>query len=137
MTFTSILAACSHAGQVEDGNRFFKSMEGHGITPTIEHFNCMIDLLGRVGLLEEIEELIKNMQFQPSGTSWLILLCACRIHLDTERGKQAVKHIMDLNPLVARPYVLLSNVYAASTSVEGGVFEYDYGFEGSLNNQCG
>ena len=58
ITMTSVLSACNHCGLVEEGRRCFKEMERFGIVPQIEHYGCMIDLLGRVGYLDEAENLI-------------------------------------------------------------------------------
>eukprot|EP00249_Psilotum_nudum_P015893 c25573_g2_i3 orf=225-1328(+) len=75
--FTSILAACSHAGLVDEGCRYFKSMrEEHDIIPSIEQYNCMVDLLGRAGHLNEAEDLLQT--FQSDIIGWRSLLTACR-----------------------------------------------------------
>ncbi|XP_025702944.1 pentatricopeptide repeat-containing protein At1g06140, mitochondrial-like [Arachis hypogaea] len=53
IVYTSVLLACSHAGLVEDGLKYFLSMQkDFGITPKIEHCTCLVDLLGRVGALD-------------------------------------------------------------------------------------
>ena len=53
-TFVSVLLACSHAGLVDEGRRYFDSMsQNYGITPRLEHYACMVDVLGRVGFLDE------------------------------------------------------------------------------------
>ncbi|KAL9266149.1 Pentatricopeptide repeat-containing protein [Drosera capensis] len=40
-------------GLVDHGREYFHSMNGkYGVKPGIEHFNCMVDLLGRAGLVE-------------------------------------------------------------------------------------
>ncbi|GKD70786.1 pentatricopeptide repeat-containing protein [Tanacetum coccineum] len=57
MTFIGILNACSHGGLVEEGWKHFTSMKSvYQIEPKIEHYGCLIDLLGRAGLLKEAEE---------------------------------------------------------------------------------
>lgn len=54
VTFIAILSACSHVGLVELGRDYFTSMRsGYGIEPKVEHYGCMIDLLGRAGRLQE------------------------------------------------------------------------------------
>lgn len=113
ITFVSILSACSHTGLVDEGCRYFMSMiNDHGITPNEEHYNCMIDLLGRAGRLSEGEELMEN--FKPSAMSWITLLSACRMTLDLERAKCAAEHVHDLDPRNSKPYTLLSNIYSAA-----------------------
>uniref|UniRef100_UPI0040747504 Synthetic PPR-DYW protein n=1 Tax=synthetic construct TaxID=32630 RepID=UPI0040747504 len=115
VTFTSILSACSHAGLVDEGHHYFESMSpDYGITPRVEHYGCMVDLLGRAGRLDEAEDLIKSMPFQPNVVVWGTLLGACRVHGDVERGERAAERILELDPESAAPYVLLSNIYAAA-----------------------
>uniref|UniRef100_A0A1S3EJM7 LOW QUALITY PROTEIN: pentatricopeptide repeat-containing protein At2g44880-like n=1 Tax=Cicer arietinum TaxID=3827 RepID=A0A1S3EJM7_CICAR len=55
ITMTTVLSACNHCGLVEEGRRCFKEMGRFGIVHQIEHYGCMIDLLGRVGYLDEAE----------------------------------------------------------------------------------
>eukprot|EP00249_Psilotum_nudum_P015210 c25216_g11_i1 orf=2-868(+) len=115
ITFLHILTACSHAGLVDEGRHFFTSMSGHySIRPTLEHYGCMVDLLGRAGLLDEAEDMINNMPAQPNAIIWMALLGACQIHCDVERGERAAEHAFFLDPENAAPYVSLSNIYAAA-----------------------
>lgn len=113
VTFVSILSACSHTGLVDEGRRIFLSMiANHGITPTEEHYNCMIDLLGRAGQVIEGEELMHT--FYPSALSWITLLGACRMNVDLDQAKRAAKHAFVLDPGNAIPYKLLSSIYSAA-----------------------
>eukprot|EP00249_Psilotum_nudum_P015806 c25527_g3_i3 orf=2-223(+) len=73
----------------------------------------MIDLLGRAGHLDEAEQLISTMPFEPPPTAWISLLGACRIYGDVEQGVCIAEHIFELDSKIAAPYVLLSNIYAA------------------------
>lgn len=114
ITFVILLSACSHAGLMEAGSHYFMSMsEDHGVTPLVEHYGCMVDLLGRAGRLEEAEDVIKQMPLKPDVVVWETLLGACRMYGDVNRGKRAAEHILKLDPQRAAPYVLLSNIYAA------------------------
>eukprot|EP01018_Ginkgo_biloba_P009349 Gb_05354 [translate_table: standard] len=115
ITFVAVLSACSHVGLLDDGWHFFESMvHDHEITPIIEHYACMVDLLGRAGFLYEAECLINRMPIKPAVLVWRTLLGACRIHGNMELGKCAAEHILELEPQDAAAYVLLSNIYAAS-----------------------
>lgn len=59
VTFLGVLGCCAHAGAVNVGRGIFQTMQSeHGIEPGIEHYGCMVDLLGRSGLLEEAHALI-------------------------------------------------------------------------------
>ncbi|CAN6472430.1 unnamed protein product [Victoria cruziana] len=113
ITFVSVLAACSHSGLVDDGWRCFRSMtKEYGIAPGVEHYACMVDLLGRAGSLNEAYELIKRMPVKPDFIVWGALLGACRIHKHVRLGEIAARNLFQLDPKNAGYYVLLSNIYA-------------------------
>lgn len=96
-TFSSVLSACSRAGYVDEGMQCFISMlQSHGIRPTVQHYNCLIDLVSRAGRLEEGESVMVLMPAQAIGTSWTALLAACRTHLDFERGKR-IANLMSIS----------------------------------------
>lgn len=115
ITYITLLSACSHAGLVEEGRSCFVSMEkDYGLTARVEHYVCMIDLLGRAGMLAEAEEFIRKMPFWPDGRLWSALLASCKIHSDTFRGKHAADQMINLGPKDTTPYVLLGNLYAAN-----------------------
>lgn len=114
VTFVALLNACSHGDMVEEGRDYFKSMGmSNGIEPQIEHYGCMVDLLGRAGLLKEAEELISSMPMAPDAAIWGALLGACRIHKDIERGEQIGKIITELDSNHIGCHVLLANMYSA------------------------
>ncbi|KAL5990551.1 hypothetical protein ACLOJK_011453 [Asimina triloba] len=120
ITFLGILSACSHAGLVPEGRALFRSMqEDYGIQPRADHFACMIDILGRGGYLQEAEDLIDSLPFKPDAVIWATLLAACRMHRDNIRGQRAAEKLIELEPQNSSPYVLLSNIYAASGNWDG------------------
>ncbi|KAL6660231.1 hypothetical protein ACP70R_002353 [Stipagrostis hirtigluma subsp. patula] len=87
ITFVSILSACSHSGFVEQGRALFKLLQAdYGITPRMEHYACMVDLLGRTGHLEEAYDVVKSMPFRPSDSLLESLLGACRFHGNSKIG---------------------------------------------------
>eukprot|EP01018_Ginkgo_biloba_P019499 Gb_13599 [translate_table: standard] len=115
ITFVGVISACSHAGLVDEGYRYFKSMsQDYGIVPREEHYNCMVDLLGRAGRLDEAVDFIDEMPFQPGALVWGSLLGACRIHGNMELGKHAASCLLELEPHKSASYVQLSNIYAAA-----------------------
>ena len=78
VTFVSLLYACSHAGLIEEGLRFFNSMwEEHAVRPDVKHYTCMVDLLGRAGRLDEALRLIEAMTVEKDERLWSALLGAC------------------------------------------------------------
>lgn len=113
ISFVSVLGACSHGGLVDVGKRLFKSMvERHGISPSVEHYACMVDLLGRANLLNEASEIIKNMTIEPGPKVWGSLLGSCKIHCNVELAERASTHLFELEPTNAGNYVILADIYA-------------------------
>ncbi|WJX49264.1 Pentatricopeptide repeat-containing protein [Trifolium repens] len=120
VTYIAILSACSHAGLVEKGRSIFNDMVNRaGLQPRIEHYGCMVDLLGRAGYLEEAEELITNMPIKPDDVIWKALLGACKLHKNVEIGRRAAEVLMKLAPHDSGAYVALSNLYASSGNWDG------------------
>ncbi|KAK2981383.1 hypothetical protein RJ640_003343 [Escallonia rubra] len=114
ITLVGVLCACSHAGFVDKGRRYFKCMNKKwGIEPRIEHYECIVDLLSRAGFLDEAHRLVETMPMKPNDAVWGALLSGCRIHKNVELASQiAQKLAMELDPDQAAGYfVLLSNVF--------------------------
>lgn len=117
ITFLSLLTACSRGGLVSKGREYFDSMESnYGIEPRREHYACMIDLLGRTGLLEEAYKLITNMPMEPCEAAWGALLNACRMHGNVELAKLCACNLISLDPKDSGVYVLLANTCANGRS---------------------
>ncbi|KAE9461348.1 hypothetical protein C3L33_06746, partial [Rhododendron williamsianum] len=115
VTFIGVISACTHAGLVVEGERYFNMMvKDHFINPTMEHYSCMVDLYSRAGMLGKAMDLINMMPFPAGATIWRTLLAACRVHLNVDLGKLAAENLISLQPLDSAAYVLLSNVYAAA-----------------------
>ncbi|KAI4369572.1 hypothetical protein MLD38_017997 [Melastoma candidum] len=115
ITFVGVLFACSHGGLVHEGREFFYSMEPmHGVRPGKEHYNCVVDLLGRSGLLEEAEDLIKNSCFRDDPSLWEVLLGASTGDENTATAERIAKKMMEVEPDNHLSYVLLANVYRAA-----------------------
>eukprot|EP01018_Ginkgo_biloba_P020216 Gb_20456 [translate_table: standard] len=115
VTFVGVLSACRHTGQVDAGWQYFDFMSSHYyITPAMEHYCCMVDLLGRAGLLLEAQDFIDKMPIEPDAAVWGSLLGACRIHTNIELGEKVAGRLFELDPKNAASYVVLSNIYAAA-----------------------
>lgn len=115
ITMVGVLSACSHTGLVDFGREYFDSMNrDYGIIANSQHYTCMIDLFGRAGRLDEAQDLMRNMPFEPDAATWGALLGASRIHGNAELGEKAAKIIFEMEPENPGMYVLLSNLYASS-----------------------
>ncbi|KAF3960400.1 hypothetical protein CMV_014884 [Castanea mollissima] len=113
IAFVSVISACSHAGLLEEGRYYFKLMtEEYRIIPRIEHYACMVDLLGRSGQVDEAYSFIKQMPVEPNERVWGALLSACRVYSNMNIGLLAADHLFQLAPEQSGYYVLLSNIYA-------------------------
>ncbi|MCO5602658.1 hypothetical protein L7F22_056794 [Adiantum nelumboides] len=116
---SSLLVACSHAGNINEALAFFQSACDEHTAPSVDHLNCIIDLLGRSGSLDSADQLVRCMPFLPSSLSWSILVCAYHIHADIDRAYFAANYSLELDSDDGLMYVLLSNIYGAF-SVEMG-----------------
>lgn len=115
ITFISVLYACSHAGLIDHGNRYFSMMKNHyGIEPTFEHYGCMVDLYGRAGDLQKAYNFITQMPIKPNVVIWRTLLGACSIHGNVELAEEVQKTLSELDPNDSGDHVLLSNIYAVA-----------------------
>ncbi|KAL6136775.1 hypothetical protein ACLB2K_062070 [Fragaria x ananassa] len=112
ISFIGVLFACSHAGLVDQGRKNFISMtKKYGIKPGIEHYCCMVDLLGRAGLLEEAENLIESAECRNDSSLWAVLLGASTTSTNSATAERIAKKMIELEPDYHLSYVLLANVY--------------------------
>eukprot|EP01018_Ginkgo_biloba_P025296 Gb_38992 [translate_table: standard] len=113
VTFIGVLSACSHAGLVDEGWQYFDCMSReYGLKPKVEHYACLVDLLGRAGHLDEAYNFVKAMPLEPDAVVWGALLGACRIHGNTVLGEHVAEQLFELELENVGCYVLLSNIYA-------------------------
>ncbi|OMO65320.1 hypothetical protein CCACVL1_21555 [Corchorus capsularis] len=115
VSFVAVLNACSHGGLVDLGFEIFHSMtRDYGIEPQIEHYGCMVDLLSRVGRLQEAYDFIRSLKIAPDQVMLGAFLSACKIHGNLELGEQIARTLINDGVVDSSTYVLLSNVYASS-----------------------
>ncbi|XP_058111552.1 pentatricopeptide repeat-containing protein At5g43790-like [Magnolia sinica] len=113
VTFVSLLSACSHAGLIDEGLNMFHSMKRlYGVEPKMEHYACVVDLLGRAGQLGEALSLIKAMPMAPGASVWGALLGACRLHRDVRLGEKAANELFKIEGENGGNCMLLCNIYA-------------------------
>ncbi|KAJ8755576.1 hypothetical protein K2173_022155 [Erythroxylum novogranatense] len=116
VTFLGVLSACSHGGFVDKGIKNFRAMSQiYHVVPRIEHYGCMVDLLGRANLLDDAERFIRAMPIQPDVVIWRSMLFACRSHGDVKLAEHATRKIEELEPRRYEAHVLLSNMYASAS----------------------
>lgn len=114
ISFIGVLFACSHSGLVDQGRKYFTAMyKEHGLKPRIEHYSCIVDLLGRTSKIEEAEELIMNSEFRSDPSLWAAVLGACAATTNPSVAERIAKRMIELKPDYHLSYVLLANVYRA------------------------
>ena len=119
VSYIAVLCACSHAGWVEKGCHYFASMSDvHGIRPELDHYACMVDLLGRAGLLEKAEKFVASMPIKPDNVIWGALLGACRVYGNAKMGERVGSLLVESDKTHDGRYILLSNIYAESMKGE-------------------
>ncbi|EPS60341.1 hypothetical protein M569_14461 [Genlisea aurea] len=113
ITFTALLNACSHSGNLQRGRRFFERLQSCDRVETKhEHYACMIDILSRNGKLAEAVEVARSMSVEPDVTMLLTLLSGCRAHLNVQVAETVAEWIFEIDPHCSGACVLLSGLYA-------------------------
>lgn len=114
VSFLCVLGACSHAGLIEDGQRYFSLMKDmYGIQPNARHYSCIVDMLGRAGSLDEAYAITSSMRCEPSAVVWRTLLGACRNHGNAALGMVVQERLLNMGGDASGDYVLLSGIYAS------------------------
>ncbi|KAK0597806.1 hypothetical protein LWI29_028752 [Acer saccharum] len=115
VTYVGLLSACSHAGLVNDGRKYFNDLvKDTSIKIREDHYACFVDLCGRAGRVKEAYDFIEQLGCKPSASVWGALLAGCNVHGDLNIGKHAAKELSEMEPENAGSYLLLSNIYAST-----------------------
>ncbi|XP_024540700.1 pentatricopeptide repeat-containing protein At1g11290, chloroplastic [Selaginella moellendorffii] len=108
VTILSVLSACAKAGMLETGIQFFASIaRDHCLEVTLEHYSCLVDLLGRAGELSAAQELVRRI---PDARAYVSFLSSCSVQGDVELGRVAAENVSVLDPSISAGYVVLSNL---------------------------
>jgi pentatricopeptide repeat protein len=120
ITFLGTLYACSHAGLVQEGWRNFNTMvHKYSITPLMEHYTCMVDLLARAGRLTDAYDFVERMPIKPEAKLLTALFSSCCSHMNVELAKTVGQRLLELEPEEAGAYMLLSNFYGIIGDLKG------------------
>lgn len=115
ITLLNVLTACAHSGLVQEGKYYFDYMvQTYAIEPKMEHFGCLIDMLGRAGLFEEAKRVLDEMPMDADAGVLGALLGACMIHGNIDLGEQVGNRVIELDPNNSGRYILLANLYASA-----------------------
>ncbi|XP_030974341.1 pentatricopeptide repeat-containing protein At4g02750-like [Quercus lobata] len=115
ITFVGVLSACSYAGLVDQGRYYFDFMKSKCcLQPEIEHYTCIVDLLGRFGLIDEAMNFLDQMRadgVEVPASVWGALLGACRIYKNIEVGKVAGGRVLEVDPCNSGVYLILAELF--------------------------
>ncbi|CAN0909685.1 Pentatricopeptide repeat-containing protein DOT4, chloroplastic [Linum grandiflorum] len=112
VSYIAVLSACSHVGLISEGMKYFNEMLAQDIKPTQIHYGCIVDLLGRAGLLDQAVKFIEQLQDEADANVWSSLLRACSDHGNLELARWAADHLLKLKPQHSGYYIMVSNIYA-------------------------
>ncbi|EPS66261.1 hypothetical protein M569_08513 [Genlisea aurea] len=110
VTFVGVLSACARGELVGRGLEVFRSM---CVEPRMEHYGCVVDLLGRAGMVEEAREFVEGMPLEPDGSVLGSLLGSCKVHGSVDVGGEVGRRAVESFPHCGR-YVLMWSIYAAA-----------------------
>lgn len=113
ITFLGILSSCRHAGIVEEGWFYFNSMAEYGVKSELDHYSCIVDLLGRAGFVQDAWDFIKKMPISPNAVIWGSLLTSCRLHGNVWIGIEAAEERLVLRPWCSATHLQVANLYAS------------------------
>ncbi|WOH07135.1 hypothetical protein DCAR_0626564 [Daucus carota subsp. sativus] len=103
-TFLAVLAACAGAEAVEEGFIHFDEMKVvYGISPGIEHYLGLIDVLGKSGHVTEALEYIEKLPFEPTAEIWEALIKYARMHGDIDLEDRAEEFLISIDPSKVNP----------------------------------
>ncbi|KAG9448325.1 hypothetical protein H6P81_014453 [Aristolochia fimbriata] len=112
ITFTALLSACMYSDLLSEGWKYFDSMRSdYNLAPTLEHYSCMVHLMGQNGYIDEAWDLIRAMELEPDASVWGALLGACRVPKNLELAEIAAKYLFKLEPYNKGNYMVMMNLY--------------------------
>ncbi|KAL4031915.1 hypothetical protein IC575_010209 [Cucumis melo] len=115
VTFTSVLAACAHSGELDEAWKIFNILlPEYGIQPLVEHYACMVGVLSRAGKLSDAVEFISKMPLEPNAKVWGALLNGASVAGDVELGKYVFDRLFEIEPGNTGNYVIMANLYSQS-----------------------
>jgi pentatricopeptide repeat protein len=82
------------------------------LLPMLEHYGCMVDLLGRAGRLAEAASLVSQMPFCVTISVWNSLFSACQRPGIVDLGRLMFDHVVELDMGHSAAYVSLGNLFA-------------------------
>ncbi|KAL2335990.1 hypothetical protein Fmac_010436 [Flemingia macrophylla] len=114
ISFLGVLSACSHCGLVAKGINYFNVMINlYRIDPDSGHYTCIIDLLGRYGLVKEAFEFLRAMPMEAESNVLGAFIGSCNLHANIALAKWAAEKLFIVEPEKNVNYAVMSNIYAS------------------------
>ncbi|KAK7292700.1 hypothetical protein RJT34_15552 [Clitoria ternatea] len=114
ISFLSVLSACVHGGLVTKGLHFFNLMISvYQIVPDSDHYTCLVDLLGRYGLINEAFEFLRSMPMEAASDTLGAFIGSCNLHANIGLAKWAAEKLFIMEPEKIVNYAVMSNIYAS------------------------
>ncbi|KAM0936911.1 putative tetratricopeptide-like helical domain superfamily [Dioscorea sansibarensis] len=115
IVFTSVLLACDHCGMVDEGLKFFNSMRrDYGIEPCVEHYCCIVNLLGKNGDVDAAIEVVHEVPLEAQNQVWHCLLSVFRDHHENRLAEVVSIRVLDSKcKFSSEDCVLMANVCAS------------------------
>ena len=114
VTYMSLFSACSHAGIVMQGLMLFEMVvHKHGHLLTIEHYACMVDLLGRAGLIDKEIAMVRKIPLHPDAVVWHTVLGASRKWGNVELGRYAFEQTIGFHEYNPAAYISMYQIYVS------------------------
>lgn len=112
-TFAILLSACSRMGLLNEIHLFFSNMNAmYKVSPTLEHLNCLVDILGRAGQLSEAENILKALPMHMDSVGWIALLNNCNTYSNVELGRHCFDRVCSVDASLGSAFVIMSNILA-------------------------
>lgn len=129
VTFSSLLSACGHRGLLTEANLSFESMNQiHKVSPTMDHINCVADILGRAGHLGEAESMLTSVPPYTNVVGWTALLNNCKTYGNVEIGSRCFGHVIGIDDSLRSVLMLVSNAFASAGFLSGDkLFKFTIG----------
>ncbi|WVZ81856.1 hypothetical protein U9M48_029187 [Paspalum notatum var. saurae] len=83
------------------------------IQPNARHYSCVVDMLGRAGLLDEAYAVVSSMRCEPSAVVWRTLLEHVEMPFRARLFKRGFLGLLNMSRDASGDYVLLSGIYAS------------------------
>ncbi|KHN46719.1 Pentatricopeptide repeat-containing protein, mitochondrial [Glycine soja] len=114
ISFLGVLSACSHCGLVTKGLHYFNLMTSvYKIVPDSGQYTCLVDLLGRRGLINEAFEFLRLMPMEAESNTLGAFIGSCNLHENIGMAKWAAEKLFIKEPEKNVNYGVMSNIYAS------------------------